>query len=104
MVAWSVDPRTWRGDGRVGAAAVADSVCRLQCVAASLAGRGRGSGAATGVLAAEAGRDCGEPRSTDRLSAAERADVCRGASSVRAGCAADRATRAACRTTREHAV
>ena len=60
-----------------GVGAAADSIRGLQRLATKLAGRGRVAGAATGLLAGEAGGCAGESGSGDRLPPAERAQLCR---------------------------
>src|SRR5580765_8284846 len=66
-----LDPGSAAASPQSQSAAAADSVCGLRCVAEEMAGRERSAEAATGVLAGETGRCCGESGSGDGLSQAE---------------------------------
>src|SRR5580765_1744985 len=61
-----------------GVGSVAGSVRGLQCVAKGVAGRGRDPQTATRLLAREVGRRAGESGTGNRLSQAERTELCWG--------------------------
>src|SRR5580765_1576640 len=97
MVAGHIDQRAGLSHGGLapgaepGVAAAAGSICRLQCMAKDLAGRGWNTETATGLLAGETGGSSGESGAGDGLSQAERAELCRGHPQILAGYRTDRA-------------